>query len=94
LSFSQDLPTRLEALICELQIKVWSRKKKEELIRGDWVEISRLAKSKACSGKFVKVYMSVHPELVEGLILVRQAHHERMTEVSLPNDERLTTNVK
>ncbi|MCK9420309.1 MAG: GIY-YIG nuclease family protein [Nitrospirae bacterium] len=51
LSFSQDFPTRLEALVCERQIKGWSRKKKEALIRGDWAEISRLAKSKVCSGK-------------------------------------------
>jgi len=47
LSFSQEFPTRLEALVCERQIKGWSRKKKEALIRGDWAEISRLAKSKS-----------------------------------------------
>lgn len=42
--FSQDFPTREEALAAERQIKGWTRLKKEALIRGDWAEISRLAK--------------------------------------------------
>jgi predicted GIY-YIG superfamily endonuclease len=46
LLFSQDFSTREEALESEQQIKGWSRKKKEALIRGDWAEISRLARSK------------------------------------------------
>ena len=46
LVFSQEFSTRLEALICERQIKGWSRKKKEAMIRGDWAEVSRLARSK------------------------------------------------
>ena len=33
-----------EALRCERQIKGWSRKKKEALMRGDWAEVSRLAR--------------------------------------------------
>ncbi|MBI2860947.1 MAG: GIY-YIG nuclease family protein [Chloroflexi bacterium] len=41
--FSQDFPTRVEALACERQIKGWRRSKKEALIRGDWDEVSRLA---------------------------------------------------
>ena len=45
LVFSQDFPTRVEALTSEQQIKGWSRKKKEAMIRGDWAEVSRLAKS-------------------------------------------------
>jgi putative endonuclease len=44
LVFSEEFTTRAEALACELQIKGWSRKKKEALIRGDWVEIARLAR--------------------------------------------------
>jgi putative endonuclease len=47
LVFSQSCPTRIEALSFERQIKGWSRAKKEALIRGDWAEISRLARSKA-----------------------------------------------
>lgn len=45
LLFSQDFPTREEALMSEQQIKGWNRKKKEAMIRGDWMEVSRLAKS-------------------------------------------------
>ena len=46
LAFSQDFPTREEALVSERRIKGWSRKKKEAMIRGDWEEVSRLAKCK------------------------------------------------
>jgi predicted GIY-YIG superfamily endonuclease len=56
LVFSQDFVTREEALASEQQIKGWSRKKKEAMMRGDWVEVSRLAKPPA----------SVRPEPVEG----------------------------
>ena len=41
--FEQQFPTRDEALAAERQIKGWSRKKKEALIRGDWKEIQRLS---------------------------------------------------
>jgi putative endonuclease len=34
-------------LAAERQIKGWSRKKKEAMMRGDWAEVSRLAKSKS-----------------------------------------------
>jgi putative endonuclease len=44
LVFSQLFPTRQEALASERQIKGWSRKKKEALLRGDWAELKRLAK--------------------------------------------------
>jgi predicted GIY-YIG superfamily endonuclease len=46
LVWSQEFPTCLEALQAESQIKPWSRAKKEALIRGDWGEISRLARSR------------------------------------------------
>jgi len=45
LVFSQEFLTREEALASEIQIKGWSRKKKEAMIRGDWDEVSRLARS-------------------------------------------------
>lgn len=45
LVFSQDFPSRLEALASERQIKGWSRRKKEAMMRGDWTEVSRLARS-------------------------------------------------
>jgi predicted GIY-YIG superfamily endonuclease len=44
LVFSQECTTREEALTAERQIKGWSRKKKEAMMRGDWTEVSRLAK--------------------------------------------------
>ncbi|MEO7936334.1 MAG: GIY-YIG nuclease family protein [Dokdonella sp.] len=49
LVFSQEFTTREEALTAERQIKGWSRNKKEALIRGDWIEISRLATSRNSS---------------------------------------------
>ena len=47
LVWTQECTTREEALSAERQIKGWSRKKKEALIRGDWEEVSRLAQSKS-----------------------------------------------
>jgi putative endonuclease len=47
LVWSQECTTREEALSAEMQIKGWSRKKKEALMRGDWAEVSRLAASKS-----------------------------------------------
>jgi putative endonuclease len=44
LVFSQEFATREEALSSERQIKGWSRKKKEALIKGDWKALSMLAK--------------------------------------------------
>ena len=46
LAFAQDFPSREEALTSERQIKGWSRKKKEAMMRGDWDEVSRLARGK------------------------------------------------
>ncbi len=43
--FSQELSTREEALAAERQIKGWSRRKKEAMMRGDWNEVSRLAQN-------------------------------------------------
>lgn len=47
LVFSQDFPTRDEALRAERQIKGWSRAKKLAMINGDWETVSRLARSRA-----------------------------------------------
>ena len=46
LVWSQEFPTRIEALEAECRIKGWSRAKKMALIRGDWDRISVLAKGK------------------------------------------------
>ncbi|MFZ5502917.1 MAG: GIY-YIG nuclease family protein [Pseudomonadota bacterium] len=64
LVFTQDFKTREEALASEQQIKGWSRKKKEALMRGDWAEISRLAKS--ATPVRPEPFDSVRPEPVEG----------------------------
>nr|WP_062269718.1 GIY-YIG nuclease family protein [Endozoicomonas arenosclerae] len=45
LVYHQTYPVRAEALESERQIKGWSRKKKEAMIKGDWDEVSRLAES-------------------------------------------------
>ena len=45
LVFAKEFPNREAALGTEQQIKGWGRKKKEAMIRGDWVEVSRLARS-------------------------------------------------
>ena len=44
LVWSQECTTREEALSAEMQVKGWSRKKKEAMIRGDWNQVSLLAK--------------------------------------------------
>ena len=46
LAYSQEFSTRMEALASERQIKGWSRKKKEALIKGDWAALSFHAKRK------------------------------------------------
>ena len=56
LVWSQECATRYEALSAEQQIKGWSRKKKEAMMRGDWNQVSQFSKSKT----------AVRPELVEG----------------------------
>ena len=43
--WSEEFPSRIDALERERQIKGWSRAKKEALIRGDWVGLSDLSKN-------------------------------------------------
>lgn len=43
--FSQEFQSRAEALERERQVKGWGRAKKEAMIRGNWAEIKRLARS-------------------------------------------------
>lgn len=63
LVFSQPFPTRVEALTAERKIKGWSRKKKEAMMRGDWQEVSRLAKSKNLGSESIQNTTLVRPEL-------------------------------
>jgi putative endonuclease len=60
LVFSQACTTREEALAAEQQIKGWERKKKEAMMRGDWAEVSRLAKGAERDGALV------HPSTSSG----------------------------
>ena len=46
LVWSQEFPTRYEALAAERQIKGWRRAKKMALIRGDWQGVPVLTKRK------------------------------------------------
>lgn len=46
LVFSETFTDRIDALERERQIKDWSRKKKEALIRGDWSAVSDAARSR------------------------------------------------
>ena len=43
LLWSQECATREEVLAAERQIKGWSRKKKESMMRGDWKTVQRIA---------------------------------------------------
>ena len=46
LMVAETFQTRKEALSRELQVKDWSKKKKEALFRGDWGSVSRAAASR------------------------------------------------
>jgi predicted GIY-YIG superfamily endonuclease len=46
LVWHEEFPTRPRAFAAEKRIKGWSRVKKMALIRGDWEEVSKLAKGK------------------------------------------------
>jgi len=47
LMWSESFATRAEALACELQIKGWSRRKKEALIAGNWQRLKAEAVSRS-----------------------------------------------
>jgi putative endonuclease len=44
LVWSQECTTREEAMSAEMQIKGWSRKKKEAMMRGNWEDVAFLSK--------------------------------------------------
>ena len=46
LVYQAEFNTREESLSVKIQIKGWSRKKKQALINNDWIEIVRLSKIK------------------------------------------------
>lgn len=52
LVFSQEFVTREEALSAEFQIKGWTRRKKEALIKQDWQALKHYAKGKHKQTRF------------------------------------------
>lgn len=78
LVWSQDFPSRHEALEAEQTIKGWSRAKKEALVRGDWAAIQRLARR---HGSFARL------EALEPFETRAQSSTS-----SAPQDERLFPN--
>jgi len=44
LVWSEEFPSREEALACELQLKGWSRAKEEALMKGNWTRLQELAR--------------------------------------------------
>jgi predicted GIY-YIG superfamily endonuclease len=91
-----QFPTREEAQAFERRIKGWSRAKKLALIRGDWNEISRLAKGKwwpsTSSGRPVEgyTYQPDRPELVEGRSFFLQRHPTTPSDVVQSIEARLS----
>jgi tRNA/rRNA methyltransferase len=55
LVWSQELPSRYEALAAERQLKGWSRAKKEALIAGDWGRISELSRAGSVGGRALRL---------------------------------------
>ena len=51
LVWSEQFPSRIEALEAEQRVKGWSRAKKMALIRSDWTLISKLAQNRQGEGK-------------------------------------------
>ena len=50
LVFQQEFGSRDEAFVAERQIKGWSRRKKEALIRGDWSSLRRHSQPHGSTG--------------------------------------------
>jgi tRNA/rRNA methyltransferase len=50
LVFHEEFPSREDAFLCERQLKGWSRRKKEALIKGDWDGLKRLSRAHGSTG--------------------------------------------
>ena len=77
LVFSEQFTTREEALACERQIKGWSRKKKEALMRRDWAELSRLGRQGPASRTSERVGAKLILKRSPKRRVLRQAQDER-----------------
>ncbi|WP_422466537.1 GIY-YIG nuclease family protein [Endozoicomonas sp. ALC013] len=96
LKYQQAFPCREEALAAEQKIKGWSRKKKEAMMRGDWSQVSHLARSYSAPSEpqnpvhpkqpnpvHPEQPNPVHPEPVEGCGL-RTNNEDRANHPSTP----------
>jgi proteasome lid subunit RPN8/RPN11/predicted GIY-YIG superfamily endonuclease len=92
LVWSQEFGTRAESLASERQIKGWSRRKKLALIRGDWEEISRLAKSKSGpSTSSGRTELLVAREAIEAMVAAAaQASPDEACGLLLGEDGKVT----
>ena len=65
LVYCEELSSRKEAFLRERQIKSWSRKKKEALIKSDWQELRKLARppTKLRTGTSTKLRTSTSTQL-------------------------------
>jgi sugar (pentulose or hexulose) kinase/predicted GIY-YIG superfamily endonuclease len=63
LAWSQECATRAEALAAEIQIKGWSRKKKEAMMRGDWQAVNKLGRGKHQHQRSQCLALTVPPAL-------------------------------
>ncbi|MBC2713818.1 MAG: GIY-YIG nuclease family protein [Desulfobacteraceae bacterium] len=89
LVFTQQFPTRQEALASERQIKGWSRKKKEAMMRGDWNEVSRLAQNalrQAQDNRTLRQAQGDRNTAVRGELVEPQAQDNRSVHALRPFD--------
>ena len=50
LAFCEEFPSREDAFLRERQLKGWSRRKKQALIKGDWEGLERLSRAHGSTG--------------------------------------------
>lgn len=92
LVWSQEFSTREEAKAAEKRIKGWSRAKKMALIRGDWNQISRWAKSKSSpSTSSGQADLSVSSHVVEMCqSTTASAHPNEACGILIGENDRIT----
>ena len=66
LMWSQEFPSRQEALAAEFQVKDWSRKKKEALFRDDWAAVSAAARKPEHSEPVLRYALSTSLDRYSG----------------------------
>jgi tRNA(Arg) A34 adenosine deaminase TadA/predicted GIY-YIG superfamily endonuclease len=59
--WTQDFSSRIAALESEMQVKRWSRAKKEALIASDWQKVSELARNRTQTAEHARSAISAEP---------------------------------